>query len=602
MSATANLRSGGTAEARATVAMALVALIAGTLFAIIGELQQVGYSDRPVAWVVGDFVGGWTFMAAGAIAWARRPGNRIGPLLFAIGVTWFIGTYGRVNQESISHFARSLQGFYEPLLGALVLAYPSGRITGRLERLVVGAWFVEQAAWSLSRLTLSRPLSWYGCSTCSETVDAFVANARLLDVIAPISLVLSIALAAAVVALAIRRLIAAGPAGRRRLAPVALASLALGAGVVLTGGIRIVVEPQLFLDPAVVALTYVIETLAAVAVLGGLLQDRLARTAVADLVIDLRSDAAAGATDPARLRDALMRALGDPSLELFPFDPPSRSYRTVDGAPVTLPETGPRRAVTLIGGDAARVAAIAHDPSLLDDPGLISAVTTAIRLESDNRALAGEVERQLAELRASRARIVTATDAERRRVERDLHDGAQQRLVTLSLELGRLRAAAQAADPGLVAGLGELSRELESAIEELRELARGILPPILTDAGLEAAVESLALRAAVPVKADVDLPARLPPAIESTAYFVIAEALANVARHARASHASIRVGLRDGSVIVEVADDGVGGAHAGRGSGLQGLSDRVGALGGTLIVESQPGGGTTLQAQLPVPA
>jgi signal transduction histidine kinase len=542
-------------------------------------------------------------MASGAIALMRRPGNRIGPLLLAIGATWFVGTYGRVSEESLSHLARSLQGFYEPLLGALVLAYPSGRILGRLDRLVVTAWFLEQTAWSVSRLALSRPLSWYGCDTCPETIDAYIANARLLNAIAPVSLAISIALAATVVILAARRLVAAGPAGRRRLAPVALASIALGAGVVLTGGIRIVVEPQLFLDPAVVALMYVVETLAAVAVLGGLLQDRLARTAVADLVIDLRADAGVGALDPRRLRNALARALGDASLQLFPFDPDAGGYRTVAGELVELPKPGPRRAITRIGGDEARIAAIAHDPSLLDDPGLIAAVTTAMRLESDNRALSGEVERQVEELRASRARIVTATDAERRRVERDLHDGAQQRLVSLSLELGRLRsAAAHSEDPALIAGLGTLSRDLESAIEELRELARGILPPILTDAGLGPAVESLVLRAAVPVDAKVELPGRLPPAIESTAYFVIAEALANVARHAHARRASVRVGQRDDQVAVEIVDDGVGGASAGRGTGLQGLSDRVGALGGTLTVNSPPGSGTTLTVLLPVRA
>ncbi len=244
-----------------------------------------------------------------------------------------------------------------------------------------------------------------------------------------------------------------------------------------------------------------------------------------------------------------------------------------------------------------------HDPSLLDDPGLVAAVTAAVRLEADNRQLSAEVDRQLAELRASRARIVTATDAERRRVERDLHDGAQQRLVALSMELGRLRgAAAQSDDPGLVEALGGLSSDLEAAIEELRELARGILPPILTDAGLGAAVESLALRAPLPVDAEVELPGRLPLALESTLYFVIAEGLANVARHAGATKATVRVSLAAGRVRAEVADDGRGGAAAERGTGIQGLVDRVGALGGTLRVDSLPDRGTTLSAELPLPA
>ncbi len=580
--------------------LAIVALLAGTMFGAVAELQQLGYGDRPAVWVLGDFVAGWTFMVAGAIAAARRPGNRVGALLLAIGFAWFVGTYGRSSVDWVSHLAHSFQGWYEPLIGVLVLAYPSGTIAGRIERLVLGTWGIEQVGWSLAGLVLGRPLPWYACPTCPATADAFIANREQLAALAPISLALSVALAVAVLFLAGRRLLVAGPAGRRRLAPVALASIALGLGIAATNGIRLTVDPGLFSDPRVAALTYLIDTLAAVAILVGLLQDRLARTAVADLVVDLRRETQTGDADPRRLRDALARALGDPTLELFAFDRAAVSYRDASGAAVTLPASTPRRAVTLIGSDANRVAAIAHDSSLLDDPGLIAAVTAAVRLESDNRQLTGEVERQLAELRASRARIVTATDAERRRVERDLHDGAQQRLISLSMELGRIRAAATPADPVLTAGLQGLARELEAAIEELRELARGILPPILTDAGLGPAVESLALRAPLPVGTDVAAAGRLPPTIESTLYFVIAEGLANIARHANATRANVRVERHDGRVRVEIDDDGIGGASVLRGNGLQGLIDRVGALGGTLAVDSQSGRGTTLRAEIPI--
>jgi signal transduction histidine kinase len=587
---------------RGTLALAVLALIAGTIFGVLGELEQLRYSDRPPAWVLGDFIGGWTFLLTGTVAWARRPGNRIGPLLLAIGLTWFIGTHSRASVDWIVHLARSFQGYYEPLIGALVLAYPSGLLAGRPERLVIGAWLLDQLAWSVAQLVLLRPLSWYGCPTCPQTVDAYIANRQLVDAIGPVTLSVSVGLGALVVVLAVRRLLAAGPAGRRRLAPVALASLALALGILAPNGIRLTFDPQLYVDPTIAALSYAVDMLAAVAVLVGLLQDRLARTAVADLVIDLRRDAAAIGSEPRRLRDALARALGDPSLELFLFDRAAGGYRDVADRPVDLPTASRTRVVTLIGGDGDRVAAIAHDPALLDDPGLISAVTTAVRLESDNRQLAGEVEHQLAELRASRARIVAATDAERRRVERDLHDGAQQRLVSLSMELGRVRAAAaRSADPALVRSLEALSVQLEAAIEELRELARGILPPILTDAGLGPAVESLALRAALPVDAEVALPGRLPPAIESTLYFVIAEGLANVARHAHATHVTIRIAGGEGRVFVEVADDGVGGATTNRGSGIQGLIDRVGALGGTLRIDSRDGRGTTLRAEVPIP-
>ena len=582
--------------------LAVALLAAGTVLGGVGELQQARYSDRPITWVVADFVAGWTFLLTGALAWVRRPDSRVGPILLAIGVDWFVGTNIRSSVDWISHVARTFQGYYEPLIGVLVLAYPTGRVAGRLERSVLIAWFVDQAAWSVAQLVLLRPLSWYGCPTCPDTIDAFIANRQLLETLAPMLLAGSVLCAVGVLLLAARRLITAGPAGRRRLVPVAVAALALAVGIVATNGLRLTFVPALFNDPMTAALSYAIDMLAAVAVLFGLLQDRLARTGVADLVIDLRRDAESVVTDPRRLRDALARALGDPTLELFVADPGGSNYRDVAGTPIQLPGSTPRRAVTLIGGEGRPAAAIAHDPALLDDPGLISAVTTAVRLEADNRQLAGRVERQLAELRASRARIVTASDDERRRVERNLHDGAQQRLISLSMELGRLRAAAgRSNDPALAHGLDQLSAQLEAAIEELRELARGILPPILTDAGLGPAVESLALRASVPVEAEVRVPGRLPPAVESTVYFVIAEALANVGRHAHASHVTIRISADQGRVSVAVEDDGIGGAVPARGTGIQGLMDRVGALGGTLRVDSRPGRGTAVRAEVPIP-
>ncbi len=179
-----------------------------------------------MAWILADFLGGWAFLVTGAIAWLRRPGNRIGPLLLAIGFAWFVGTWGRSDIDWVFHLARSFQGFYEPLLGVLVLAYPSGRIAGRLERLVAGAWLAEHGAWMLAQLVLLRPLSWYSCQTCPETIDQLIANRELLDRIAPVSLALATGLAALVVLLAVRRLLVAGPAGRRRLVPVALAAAA----------------------------------------------------------------------------------------------------------------------------------------------------------------------------------------------------------------------------------------------------------------------------------------------------------------------------------------------------------------------------------------
>ena len=211
-----------------------------------------------------------------------------------------------------------------------------------------------------------------------------------------------------------------------------------------------------------------------------------------------------------------------------------------------------------------------------------------------------ELRERVDELSGSSARIVDAADAERRRIERDLHDGAQQRLVALSLNLGLARQKLDSDPEGARETIDAAHREARLALEELRELARGIHPSVLTDRGLPAALEALATRSAVPVELDVDLLARLPERLEAAAYFVVSEALANVAKYAHASHASVTVRDRDGHALVEVRDDGVGGADPAGGSGLRGLADRVTAVGGRIELASPAGGGTLLRAELPL--
>jgi signal transduction histidine kinase len=253
--------------------------------------------------------------------------------------------------------------------------------------------------------------------------------------------------------------------------------------------------------------------------------------------------------------------------------------------------------VTVLEHDGNPIAALVHDRSLLDDPELVQAVGAAASLALENARLQAELRAQLEEVRASRARIVSAGDAERRRLERDLHDGAQQRLlgVRLALQLARGRLA----DGGAVTDelLAEVDTEVVDALEELRVLARGIHRAILTEEGLAAALAALARRAPVPVELTV-CPQRLPAPVEATAYFVAAEALANVAKHANACRVAIEVTRRNGTLGVQVADDGVGGADPG-GAGLRGLRDRVEALDGRLEIESPSGGGTRVSAAIP---
>ena len=228
-------------------------------------------------------------------------------------------------------------------------------------------------------------------------------------------------------------------------------------------------------------------------------------------------------------------------------------------------------------------------------------LVTAASLAFEHSRLQAEVQAQLEQVHASRARIVEAGDAERRRLERDLHDGAQQRLVTLSLALAMASNRATGVDPELASLLESASKEAHEALVELRELARGIHPAVLTQTGLTGAMQALAERSAVATTITAVPAGRLPTPIEATAYFVVSEALANVAKHAGADSAQVAIRHVGGRVLVEVSDNGTGGARIDAGSGLRGLADRVASVGGTLRIDSLPGCGTRLAADIPCP-
>jgi len=305
----------------------------------------------------------------------------------------------------------------------------------------------------------------------------------------------------------------------------------------------------------------------------------------------------ANAPERADLRDALARALGDPALELAFWMPELNHYVDADGSPAELPgQDDARRTVTEIDHHGQHVAAIVHDRA--QDAGTVRAAGAATALMLENQRLDAELRANLAELRASRARLVEAADGERRRIERNLHDGAQSRLVALALNL-RLARISAADGSGTAVLLDGAIDELGQSLKELRDLARGIHPAVLSERGLEPAVRALAARAPVPVDIVGQATGRLPAAVETAAYFVVSEALTNVSKYAHAGHATVRVERVDGHLLVEVSDDGVGGASAGDGSGLRGLADRVAALSGTLEVLSPPGQGTRLRAHLP---
>jgi signal transduction histidine kinase len=333
--------------------------------------------------------------------------------------------------------------------------------------------------------------------------------------------------------------------------------------------------------------------LAPIAFFVGLLQARLLRSSVGDLVLELRDGS--GALD---VRDALVRALRDPSLTVAFWLPDFRAYADADGREVDLVAAADGRATTLIERNGVRVAALLHDQALKEEPELLDAVTAAAAIALENGRLNAELKARAEELAESRARVADAEQKERQRLERNLHDGAQQRLVALSLELSLLE---EHLDNGRDArDRVERAREqIALSLAELRDVARGIHPAVVSAHGLEVALEDLVVHAAVPVDLDISMSGRLPQSLEVAAYYVVCEGLANVGKYADARSVRVSVTHRGGELVVEVVDDGVGGADTERGSGLRGLADRVETLGGRLRVWSPRGGGTRVRAEMP---
>jgi signal transduction histidine kinase len=564
---------------------ALGVVVLGLAWGLGGEAVSIAHDVDENHFL--DFVAGFSFFLGGAIAIDRRPGNRLGPLMVLNGASWFCGNWMNIPNGWSLEFLHLGEAAAVGLLAHLVMAYPTGRLTTSLERWVLTASYVVPiGAMALSLLTQDTS----GCQRCPPVPSAlpdfphadlahqfYLVYDRSAWVLVPLFLV--------VLWVRWRR---SSPAARRFLAPlwavawilVVVFSLSPFTSSRSTGFAYLMWE-----------INAVLQTTVPWIFVYGLLSTRLAQSAIGGLVVDLQSPVV-----PGQLRALLARTLSDPDVEVAY---PMGEDRWVDGhGRSTDPRPADaRRRTTMVERDGRPLAALVHDVAL--DPDLVRATAAAAGMALDNERLHAELRAQLEEVRASRARIVLAGDAERRRVERDLHDGAQQRLLTLSLALRTARRQLRDGEQSLVADtLERTGQELTCAIEELRELARGIHPTVLTDAGLGPAVALLAGRVPVPVDVSVN-DERYPPAVEATAYFVVSEALANVTKHAHATHAGVTVARVDDHLHVEVCDDGSGGADPLRGSGLSGLQDRVLAVGGELSFESAPGAGTVVRADLP---
>jgi signal transduction histidine kinase len=569
---------------------AVLAVWSLALLAAVGGVALILASDRPLptASIALTVIIGLAFVGSGLLARVRRPDNRTGVLLMLVGFGWFGGAFTASDQSLLFTFGYVDGALIAAFFVHLVLAFPSGRLETKVERRVAALMYavalVLQPAWMLFD-----DLHGLKCDDCPANAFLIDHNETLAYLLGLPTLAAVLGVLLAVVVILFRRWRAASPPLRRVLAPVYLSS---GATLVVLV-VQTAAAPfsgfgaDVFDWLSVVALATV-----PLAFLGGLMRTRLARMAVAQLMTELGETPA-----PGGLRRSLARALGDPSLELA-YWVRDGTYVDLDGHVVALPAEGSARVATPVERSGRRVAALIHDASLRDDSELVDAVVAAAGLALENERLQAELRARLEELRASRFRLVETADVERRRLERNLHDGAQQRLVALSLSLA-LAEREFASDPAVIGLLERTRSDLADALAELRELARGIHPSLLTDRGLKAALEALANRALVPVEL-VALPdERLPDGVEAAAYYLVAEALTNVAKYAQASTATVRVVRDNGHVIVEVNDDGIGGADSHRGSGLRGLADRVEALDGRLELHSPPGAGTRIRAEIP---
>jgi signal transduction histidine kinase len=475
----------------------------------------------------------------------------------------------------------------------LVLAFPSGRLTDRYDRTVVVVAYAFVLATRLAWVVVwSPPIDPVGFSPRNPYV--LWPNADLAQLFGPGAIVATAPfLYAAVMVGLVRHWRRASPAMRRALIPIIVAA---PLQLAITLAWHLVDADTAGLGNLRAALEHPIVGLAGlvfpVGFLLGLLRSRLARGSIADLALELGRGVPLGG-----LRETLARALRDPTLVLAYPAASGSGFVDPDGQSIDVPGGPmPDRGIARLERDGETLAVLAYDPALdQEDPGRVGAVASMARMALENERLAAQVRAQLEEVRASRARIVEAGNAERRRIERDLHDGAQQRLVALAMRLDQARSGSNDA----AALIDETTAELLRAVREVRDLARGLHPTILTDAGLGAAVEALAERTPFPVTVAVT-DARFPPETEAAAYYVVAEGLTNIARYAGATEARVEARADGGGLVVTVSDDGRGGADPSIGSGLRGLVDRLAAIDGELQITSPVGGGTTLTAILPL--
>ncbi len=575
-------------------ALAAIAVIGALLTAIAVALCLTGnhVSARGVGAAI-TFAVMAGYIGTGLFAWSRRPHNRTGMLMTAVGFAYFLSSLTSSNDNLVFTIGLLLANVFLVVALHMVLAFPTGRLATRGLRQLIGIAYGVSVLLQLAFMLVTPD----ACPECSpatpDNLFAVTDSGTVSDIVMIVASAAATGILAASATVLVRRWRAATAPARRALGPVLFTGLALIAALTALFAVQAIDSSGPVVDVASIPALLAFAALP-FAFLAGLLRNRWTRAgAVGELVERL-------GVERASLTETLSDAMGDPTLRLAYWLPEPERFVDANGRTVDVPgPDDPARATTMVDRDGERIGALVHDRSLCEEPELVSAASAAAALAMANERLEAELRARLEDLSESRARLIQTGLAERQRLERDLHDGAQQRLVALSLQVHVARAKLTS-DPEAAGAILDRARdELRLALEELRELARGIHPAVLTDRGLGAAIAGLASRFPMPIKVLSTPLARLPTAVEAAAYFVVAESLANMAKHAGASRATVRVARQNGVALVEVHDDGCGGASFDAGSGLKGLADRLAGLDGRLEVVSPPGEGTTVRARIP---
>jgi signal transduction histidine kinase len=558
--------------------VAAVASCAATvaLGSLNDELYQPALRMLLVSWVTLPYI------FAGIVAWRRRPDSAFGPLMIMAGFV----TQLSILQWASQPFLNTVGQLSDLLVAAIwlhvFLAYPSGRLAGRAEQVVVIIGYVAAVGLQVVILMLGGFNDLHLLTVVErQTAAEALQNVQLLTLSA---------LALIGVGLLWRRWRSL-PQWQRRL-PTQIVINCFSLTLIMLAALLIAGTFQLPSFENVRLATFAVAGLAPLAFLAGLLDVRLAKASVGEILVQLQVNPAPD------LRELLARALRDPTLSLIYWLPQYGSWADQEGNPTTLPGPDSGRRVTLVKQNGEPVAAMVYDATLGEEPELLEAVSAAAAIALENGRLEAELRARLQDLHGSRTRVVEAHQNERRRLERNLHDGAQQRLVALALELGLLAEQANT-DPAIQTRLKRARGEVAQSLDELRDVARGLHPAVVSGHGLAIALESLVVVTPLEVQLKtVELP-RLPEHLEVAAYYVVSESLTNAAKHAGASQVTVEVKVADNTLIVEIVDDGIGGADSERGTGLRGLADRVEALNGQLRIWSAAGHGTRVRAEIP---